>query len=167
MWGPVEKTRLAVKACSLWCIVFGIGLFFFRFPLSDNTIHFYLFMMVTINQVIIACLLLFFYLPSYQSTIKNDAKVKSMHQVIQWWRGLSTFNVLCFTVVVAQVFGKKDVSMIQAATYGFLYTVVLLPWVLSFVENYSVVPTMVLFSHSPLSFPMALPSPTVTPIRVV
>lgn len=167
MLGPVGDIRLAVKACSLWCMVVGLGLFFFGFPRTD---HFYLVVIVTVVQIIIACLLLFFYLPGYQSAIKDDARVKSMHQVIQWWRGLSSFSVVLFTVVTAQVFARVSTN-IEKAAYGFLYTLLLVTCLLSFTENYSVVPTSLfppMVLASPLNLTMALPSPTViTPIRVV
>jgi hypothetical protein len=122
----------------------------------------------TVMNAIIGILLFFFYLRPYRKTgVRDTATLKSMHYIIQAWRGLSFINLFIYVnyylVPEHKIFDGSKQSYKKTDTEdnveALLFYVLLAIFILS-LYDYSVPVT------ASLSLPIALPSSPVTPVVV-
>lgn len=166
----------AFYLCVSWLVIFVL-LGFCRFSNNDRLrplclpfptlegrfMNFMLYL--TAVNVIIGCILFFSYLPHYKSGIRDDAAIKTMHQVIQAWRGLSTVSVVVYLIYLYLTkdeyheIDKKPVYSVRIIEYILLLILGVICG-LSYAD-YSIAPT-----STPSVFPMPLPAnPLLAPLN--
>jgi hypothetical protein len=140
------------------------------FPTLEGTFMNYMLYLTAVN-VIIGCILFFSYLPHYhhyKSGIRDNAMIKTMKQVIQAWRGLSTISVIVYLIYL---YGTKDTKYYDVKEpRKLVYSVRIIEYILFLIlgvicglsyADYSIVPTT-----TPSVFPMPLPAnPLLAPLN--
>ena len=162
----------AFYLCVSWVVIFVLlgfcklksAKFCVYFPTLEGTFMNYMFVLTTFN-IIIGCILFFSYLPHYKSGIRDDKTIKSMHQVIQAWRGLSTVSVILYGLYLIHSFQstytKKSIGYFIRFSEFILFGILVAICGLSYAADYSVGPTT-----TPSVFPMALPAnPLLAPLN--
>ena len=165
----------AFYLCVSWLVIFLL-LGFCRFKSADFCTYFpnlqgtfmkYM-IVLTMFNIIIGCILFFSYLPHYhhyKSGNHDDAMIKTMHQVIQAWRGLSTVSVILYVMYL--IYSKDNQYAIKGNT---VYSVRIIEYILFLIlgvicglsyADYSIAPTT-----TPSVFPMPLPAnPLLAPLN--